>query len=108
MPWLLISVEVTGERVDSVSEIFNSMGALSVTVLDAGDEPLLEPAPVETPLWSRSRLVALFEEGEDLAAVEQQLKSIFPAPHTDIHIESLADRDWSTTWRYTLLLIQRR
>ena len=31
------SFEVAGDRVDEVSEAFNTLGALSVTVLDAGD-----------------------------------------------------------------------
>ena len=61
MGWLQVSVEVAGDRVDEVSESFNAIGALSVTVQDAGDEPLLEPAPGATPLWSNTRVIALFD-----------------------------------------------
>ena len=106
MAWLQISVEVSGALADSVSEFFNSMGALSVTVLDAGDEPLLEPAPGETPLWSKNRLVALFEDGEDPAAIQQRLKTVLPDPLPDILVENLADRDWSNTWRDTFGAMQ--
>ena len=101
MAWLQISVEVPGEQADRVAEAFSSIGALSVTVQDAGDEPLLEPAPGETPLWSSNRLVALFDEGETPASVRQRLKTILPDPLPDFHVESLADRDWSNTWRET-------
>lgn len=101
MAWLQIAVEVPGDQVDSLSEVLHSMGALSVTVLDAGDEALLEPAPGEMPLWSRNRLIALFEDTQDLASVQQQLKTVLPDPPPDIHIELLDDRDWSTTWRDT-------
>jgi len=52
MDWLQIAVDVSGDQADEVSEAFTVLGALSVTVLDAGDEPLLEPAPGETLLWS--------------------------------------------------------
>ena len=101
MAWLQLSVEVPGDQVDNLSEVLHSTGALSVTVLDAGDEALLEPAPGEMPLWSRNRLIALFEDTQDLESVQQQLKTVLPDPSPDIHIEMLDDRDWSTTWRDT-------
>ncbi len=84
-----------------ISEAFSTIGALSVTVQDAGDEPLLEPAPGETPLWSRNLLIALFDDGETPAAVHQRLRAVLPDPLPDFHVESLADRDWSNTWRET-------
>ena len=92
MAWLQFSVEVPGDLADSLSEVFHSMGALSITVLDAGDEPLLEPAPGDTPLWSRSRLVALFDDGVDPAVIERQLKIILPEPSPDIVVESLDEK----------------
>ena len=99
MPWLQISVEAERDKVEVISEAFDSLGALSVTVLDAGDEPLLEPAPGETPLWSAARLTALFEESADVAVIKQQLKNISPAAIAGFHSEVLEDRDWSSTWR---------
>ena len=45
MAWLQISVEMGGELADAVAEVFTAIGAMSVTVLVAGDESLLEPAP---------------------------------------------------------------
>ena len=99
MTWLQISVEVSGDQADKVSERFTSMGALSITVLDAGDEPLLEPAPGETPLWSMTRIVALFEDGENTARLQQQLGALLSDSSPDILVERLEDRDWSSTWR---------
>ena len=51
MPWLQLSVEVPADQAEIASEAFSAAGALSVTVLDAGDEPLLEPAP-PTAKWA--------------------------------------------------------
>ena len=99
MPWLQISVEAERDKVESISEAFDALGALSVTVLDAGDEPLLEPAPGETPLWSSARLAALFDDSIDVTAVEQQLQDLLPAATISFHSEILEDRDWSSTWR---------
>ena len=99
MPWLQISVEAERDKVEAISEVFDALGALSVTVLDAGDEPLLEPAPGEMPLWSAVRLTALFEESADVAVIEQRLKDLLPDEATGFHSELLEDRDWSSTWR---------
>lgn len=101
MGWLQIAVEVAGDQVEVVSEAFSAIGALSVTVVDAGDEPLLEPAPGETPLWSNTRVTALFDVTRDAAEIKQQLQAILEKPVPVLLVESLADRDWSTTWRDT-------
>ena len=106
MGWLQVSVEVAGDRVEEVSEAFNTIGALSVTVQDAGDEPLLEPAPGETPLWSNTRIIALFDAAQDVAELEQQLQSVLDAPVPDLFSEPLEDRDWSNTWRDTFGAMQ--
>ena len=101
MHWLQFSVEVTGDQAESVSEVFNSIGALSVTVLDAADEPLLEPAPGETPLWSQARVIALFDAAIDAGCVQTTIRDSLAIPDLAIKVERLDDRDWSTTWRDT-------
>ena len=106
MGWLQISVEVSGDQVDMVSEAFTTIGALSVTVLDAGDEPLLEPAPGETPLWTNTRVIALFDVAQDSAVLKKQLQNVLEAPVHDLLVEPLADRDWSSTWRDTFGAMQ--
>jgi ribosomal protein L11 methyltransferase len=106
MDWIQISVEVSGDQVDEVSEAFNSIGALSVTVQDAGDEPLLEPAPGEAPLWSNTRIIALFDAAQDSVELKQQLQSVLDSQVPDLLVETLADRDWSTTWRDTFGAMQ--
>ena len=106
MSWLQLVVQTSGDQVDAVSEAFSDMGALSVTVLDGGDEPLLEPAPGETPLWSNVRLVALYSVDTDVALLRSTLQALLPALSTDIQIETLEDQDWSSTWRDTFSAMQ--
>ena len=111
MSWLQISIEAAGDQVDEISEAFTTLGALSVTVLDAGDEPLLEPAPGETPVWSNTRVIALFDATQvdatqDAAELKLQLQTILDAPVPDLLVEPLADRDWSNTWRDTFGAMQ--
>ena len=65
MPWQNLIIEVdSGNRVQ-VEESTIALGALSISLEDAGDEPLLEPAPGETPVWSHARLIALFPDNVD-------------------------------------------
>jgi ribosomal protein L11 methyltransferase len=106
MGWLQIAVEVAGDQAERVSEAFTALGAVSVTILDAGDEPLLEPAPGETPLWSSTRVIALFDAAQDNAEIKQQLQAELDGPVPDLLVEPLADRDWSNTWRDTFAAMQ--
>jgi len=99
MPWLQLSFEVDKQEADTVSAVLDAAGALSVTLLDAADEPLLEPAPGEQPLWKKTRVVALFSADVDSAQVQHALQETLPGPVLNCQLEILADRDWSNTWR---------
>jgi len=99
MPWLQFSLDVRGDQADRVSAVIDAAGALSVTILDAADEPLLEPLPGETPLWKSTRIVALFEAGTDPQPLQQALRELLDMPALQLQVEQLEDRDWSVTWR---------
>jgi ribosomal protein L11 methyltransferase len=99
MPWLQFSLDVPGNKAEAVTAVLDDAGALSVTILDAADEPLLEPLPGETPLWKKARVVALFEPGTDPRPLQQTLRDMLEAPGLQLQVEQLDDRDWSTTWR---------
>ena len=47
---------------DQVEHALLEQGALAVTFSDAADDPVLEPAPGETPLWRESRVTALLND----------------------------------------------
>ena len=96
MPWIRIEVGASAGTAEDLGERLSTLGAVSVTYLDDGDSPILEPGPWATPdpgAWSAVRVVGLFEVGADLAAV----RSAFPGSPVDI--EFLADRDWINNWR---------
>jgi len=84
---------------DRVEAAFSALGALSVTMTDAGDEPVLEPLPGETPLWPNTRVTALFDSGTDLESVPDQLRAaldLADLPH--YHVEELAEQPWERAW----------
>lgn len=84
---------------ERVEAIFLRHGAHSVTFSDAGDRPVLEPAPGETPLWSDTRISGLFGADADLDALAGDLReSLEVATLPEHHVETLADRDWEREW----------
>jgi len=85
--------------VDAVEIVFERHGACSVTLTDAGDKPVLEPGPGETPLWSESRITGLFGADADLDALVADLAATFELGDLPPHrIETLEDRPWEREW----------
>lgn len=84
---------------DSVEDVFAQHGALAITLHDAGDDPVLEPQPGETPLWTDTCITGLFAADQNLEPLMNALKEKFelsslPAWRT----EDVADRVWEREW----------
>jgi ribosomal protein L11 methyltransferase len=80
------------------------MGASSITLVDGGDEPVLEPGPGEVRLWGDTRVRALFEEspgpdGVDAARNLERLASLF-GPHitATARVHAVKNQDWERVW----------
>lgn len=69
MYWQQLSVTTTERAAPVVSELFSSLGAVSVTYQDAADQPIYEPKPGETRVWDRTIVTGLFDAHTDLAKV---------------------------------------
>jgi len=83
----------------AVEEIFNRHGAWSVTLSDAGDNPVLEPGLGETPLWTDTRITGLFSADADLKELEYELLTELELARLPPHqVEGLADRVWEREW----------
>lgn len=100
MPWIQVSFDLpAGRDPEAYEQALLATGALSVTLTDAADQPVLEPAPGETPIWPRTRLTGLFEAGVDTADVERRLCRALGMPELPgLRIEPLEDRDWARAW----------
>lgn len=84
---------------NEITDCMESAGALSVTFQDAGDTPVLEPLPGETPLWDDLILTALFDGDLDLTALLATLESHKAQwEMSKINIETVDDQDWVRTW----------
>ena len=56
MPFLQLSIDIGPRNPEPYEDALFELGALSVTLLDAADDPVLEPAPGAMPLWPTSTL----------------------------------------------------
>jgi len=99
MSWLQISFDVDSAEAELAAERLELAGASSVTFADAGDQPVLEPGPGETPLWPRIQVSALFSLATDPQTIDHSLTQ--PAPlntRSGLRVSRLEDRDWEREW----------
>jgi ribosomal protein L11 methyltransferase len=75
------------------------LGASSVTFVDRGDEPVLEPKPGEIRLWSDTLVRALFPQNSEPARNLDRLASVL-GPHIThtARVRAVEDRDWERVW----------
>lgn len=97
MNWQQFVMDLRTLDADQVEEILLRHGAQSVTLTDAGDRPVLEPAPGETPLWGDTCITGLFVDGADFDALRHDLNTELGAL-PEHRIESLEDRVWEREW----------
>lgn len=99
MPYLKLTVPIALEQFDELEALLTSAGAVSVTMEDAGDEPILEPGVAETPLWQALKLSALFHDNVNQKKLLNKLK-IYLSTDTfaQVHLENLAEENWELKW----------
>lgn len=99
--WLSVAIETDAQHADTLSDALLTAGAISVSVEDAlaGTEfetpQFGEPGSPTTPLWERSRVVALFEPSDDLRErIVTALKEAGLTVPATIPFEEVAEADW--------------
>ncbi len=99
MEWRQFVMNLDSIEPDLVEEVLLRHGAQSVTLSDAGDEPVLEPAPGSTPLWSDTRMTALFAADSDFDGLRADLETSLAVDSLpENRVEALADRAWEREW----------
>jgi ribosomal protein L11 methyltransferase len=99
MGWLQFVMELDSLDATAVENALLNLGACSVTLSDAGADPVLEPGPGETPLWPRTCITGLFESdtnAETLAGRVRAELGVDALPSWCIEI--LPDRAWEREW----------
>lgn len=94
-----IELAVASHHPEFAEEILLGCGAVSVTMLDAADVPVLEPLPGETPLWPVTITKGLFAAGTDLDTVRAALAEQLPdGDSATTEVLTVEDRDWVRAW----------
>jgi ribosomal protein L11 methyltransferase len=99
--WVAAAIETDAAHAEALSDALMAAGAISASVEDARAGTELEtpqfgePGSPTTPLWEKSRVVALFEPAADLreriAAALNEARLAVPA---DIAFDEVAEQDW--------------
>lgn len=97
-PYLRIHIDLGDCDPAAAEEACFAAGALSVTLSDGADTPVLEPAPGQTPLWEAVRLSAMFAPGTPGPAVSAALTLALALPDGAVSHDLLDDRPWEREW----------
>lgn len=103
MSWLELKLRSHGADAEALENLLLDLGAVSVTLTDAEDQPLFEPPPGETPLWQQVVITSLFDESFiDEAATSRLLQAFTQAWHPRelpaLQHSIVADKDWVRAW----------
>ncbi len=98
MPWLQLKIITPRRYVESLEDSLLASGAASVTLEDNADQPILEPALGETPLWDNVKITGLFDAAIDIAKVTQLAERRFGNKLPEHKWEQLEDKDWEREW----------
>jgi ribosomal protein L11 methyltransferase len=111
MPWTEVCIRLPRDETEAAEQALEALGALAITLEDDADEPLLEPAPGETPLWTAVHVRGLFEAGAPRDRIIGGLQQLPAARRPDtIAFRDVGDRDWTRAWmdRFQAMRFGRR
>lgn len=96
MNWLEFHITTTRDHAYQLNDQLILLGAQSITLRDAGDEPIYELNPNETTLWNNVMLVALFDEHDPIESIGTYLEKQREAGLLKkFELRALEDEDWT-------------
>ncbi|MAW23912.1 MAG: 50S ribosomal protein L11 methyltransferase [Cellvibrionales bacterium TMED47] len=96
--WIQFNIEASPQKTEQIENAVLDAGAVSVTLQDAADQPILEPGVGETPLWDSCILTALFPASIDTSTTEQQIQANLSFSLCSSW-QLVEDKDWSQEWK---------
>lgn len=98
MSWLQLRLTIGREEVDALQDALLETGALSVTLQDNGDDPVLEPGVGETPLWHQVQVTGLFTADIDTDKTLSQLAACYAGALPPRAWQTLEEQVWERAW----------
>jgi len=100
MSWRQLNLSCPAADLEQVEALLTELGALSISLRDAGDDPIYEPMPGDNPVWRESVVSATFGEDSDPEQLAQKLMANLPqALARTVTRGSFEDRDWQQAYR---------
>jgi ribosomal protein L11 methyltransferase len=96
--FLELSFELGSLDPQAAEDICFACGASAVTLVDARDDPVLEPLPGEVRLWPLTRLASLYADTPDACALTRTLGARLQLDPEAITVRRIADRAWEREW----------
>ncbi|MDX1454831.1 MAG: 50S ribosomal protein L11 methyltransferase [Gammaproteobacteria bacterium] len=97
--WRELSFLLDGLDPERAEDALLASGALSVTLSDNADQPVLEPRPGEMPLWQHTRITGLYEGTADLDIADHMVCDALGLEQLpESRRSTVDDRDWSRVW----------
>ncbi|WP_445380599.1 50S ribosomal protein L11 methyltransferase [Pseudomonas syringae] len=98
MPWLQVRLAISPEQAETYEDALLEVGAVSVTFMDAEDQPIFEPELNTTPLWVHTHLLALFEADTNAEMALAHLSLLTGEELPEHSAEVIEDQDWERSW----------
>lgn len=99
MAWHQLSVTTNENTASELADYFSEIGAVSVTYMDAEDQPVYEPLPGETKIWPNTKVIALFELETDPDLIKSWVNEQFNNGELSRWTyEKLEDQAWELSW----------
>ncbi|MEE9303005.1 MAG: 50S ribosomal protein L11 methyltransferase, partial [Thiotrichaceae bacterium] len=97
--WLQLVCYTQDQNLDAIENAMEDANALSITLQDAFDTPVLEPLPGEIPLWKDLIVTALFDYDTNLTELSELLRNNRQQWNIEkFLIETVEDQDWDRVW----------
>jgi len=99
MPWLKLKLRANQDKAQVLADALEEWGAISVTLQDAGDEPVFDTYWEQSPLWSQVQVTGLFPEHADTDDILSRARECLGLAENPPHeIDVLGDEDWAHSW----------
>lgn len=96
MAWQQIHIQCEKSQAEMTETLLLEFEALSISLDDAGDQPLFEPLPGESPLWDDIIITGLFDTSIDLESISHEIAQQVNA--TRVWSSFVDDKDWEREW----------
>ncbi|MDH5353384.1 MAG: 50S ribosomal protein L11 methyltransferase [Gammaproteobacteria bacterium] len=100
MAWWQLSIQCSAAELEQTESVLLELGALSINISDAKDEPIYEPLPGHTPVWQNSIVTGMFDSQLHPEQLYQSLSERLPEHLLgSLRQNQLEDQDWVQAYR---------